>query len=219
MRKKYSDVERKLMLDIGHNLRKTLETKRISQKELADLTGLSTSAISDYITAKTLMSPGNVQLISDMLKVKKSDIDPSFRGTITLEDLQYGKTIDLPIVGRISCGNGVLAYQEIESYEPTPKAWLNGGEYFYLRAKGDSMIGARIQEGDLLLIRRQEEVEDGEIAAVMVEDEAVLKRVYKRGNTLYLQSENPSYAPIVIEESEAYTTKIIGKLKKIIVEP
>ena len=119
----------------------------------------------------------------------------------------------LPIAGKIACGNGQLAYQDIEGHEPTPKDWLNGGEYFYLRAKGDSMTGARIQDGDLLLIRKQPSVEEGEIAAVMINDEAKLKRVFYRNNTLILQSENPKYPPEVFTEGDI---TIIGKLKKVI---
>ena len=125
--------------------------------------------------------------------------------------------VSLPVVGRISCGNGTLAYEEIEGYEVTPSSWLNGGEYFYLRAKGDSMTGARIQDGDLLLIRRQEEVEDGEIAAVLIGNEALLKRVFTRGNSLLLQSENPKYAPILLGPDQNDDVRILGKLKKIVV--
>lgn len=144
----------------------------------------------------------------DEIIIEKSDSE---------QQIIYSKYTALPIVGRISCGEGVVAYEEVEGYEPTPRNWLNGGEYFYLRAKGDSMTGARIQEGDLLLIRRQEEVEDGEIAAVLIEDVAVLKRVYRRGNAVWLQSENPNYPPIVLEPSAGCSVKIIGKLKKIVV--
>lgn len=123
-----------------------------------------------------------------------------------------GEMVMIPVVGRISCGNGSFAFEDIEGYEPTPKDWVNGGEYFYLRAKGDSMIGARIQEGDLLLIRRQSDVEDGEIAAVLVDDEAYLKRVYHRDGMLILQSENPNYPPIICRPKEN-NVRIIGKLK------
>jgi len=122
--------------------------------------------------------------------------------------------VSLPIVGKISCGNGSVAYEEIEGYEATPREWLNGGKYFYLRAKGDSMVGARIHDGDLLLIRKQSDIEDGEIAAVVINDEAVLKRVYKQEGTLVLQSENPNYPPKIITEGKVH---IVGKLKKIIV--
>lgn len=116
----------------------------------------------------------------------------------------------LPIVGRVSCGEGAIAYEDIEGYEPTPKEWISSGDYFYLRASGDSMIGARIYNDDLLLIRRQHDVENGEIAVVLIGDEAVLKKVYYNGGQLVLQSENPKYQPIFAPPTEA---KIIGKLK------
>lgn len=213
MRKKYSDVEKRLMKEMAFNLKKVLDKKHISQKELAQITGLSTSAISDYVNAKTLMSPGNVQIISDALDVKKSEIDPTFRGSAPLFFEPVTNLVNLPIVGKISCGNGMLAFEEVEGYESTPKEELNGVEHFYLRAKGDSMNGARIHDGDLLLIRKQEEVEDGEIAAVLLNDEAVLKRVYKRDGTIILHSENQNYPPIIANEE----VKIIGKLKKIVI--
>lgn len=123
----------------------------------------------------------------------------------------HSHLVMIPIVGSISCGNGLLAYEDIEGYEPTPKEWLNGGDHFYLRAKGDSMVGARIYDGDLLLIRKQSSVDDGEIAAVLFNDsnEAALKRVYRRNGILVLQSENPKYAPILAPPAEV---RILGKL-------
>lgn len=122
-----------------------------------------------------------------------------------------GEMVDLPIVGRISCGNGNIAYEDIEGYESVPKDWLSSGEHFFLRAKGDSMTGARINDGDLLLIRKQDTVENGEIAAVLINgEEAVLKRVYKHDGMIVLQSENPNYAPIFCPPNEV---RIIGKLK------
>lgn len=224
MRKKYTEVERVLMEEMATNLRAILIRKNISQKELAEITNLSTSAISDYINAKTLMSPGNIQIISDALNVRKGEIDPTFRGTVDMvakeTSAHYNTapysvdTVNLPVVGRISCGNGMFTFEDIERYEATPKEWLAGGEYFYLRAKGDSMTGARIFDGDYLLIRKQEDVENGEIAAVIVNDEAFLKRVYKNGNQVILHSENAAYQPIFCPPNEA---RIVGKLKKIII--
>lgn len=220
MRKKYSEVERQLMKEMAFNLKRILTLKGISQKELAEMTDLSTSAISDYINAKTLMSPGNVQVISDALDVKKSDIDPTFRGSVDMAKESPGiysvsEIVNLPVVGRISCGNGVIAYEEIEGYEPIPKQWVAGGDYFLLRAKGDSMINARINHGDILLIRRQPEVENGQIAAVLIGEDALLKRVYRNGEQLILQSENPAYPPIFCPPTEA---KILGKLSRVLIE-
>lgn len=129
---------------------------------------------------------------------------------------KLGELVMIPIVGKVSCGDGALAYEDVEGYEPTPKEWLNGGDHFYLRAKGDSMINARISDGDLLLIRKQEDVDDGEIAAVLIDDEAVLKRVYKNGGALILQSENPKYPPIIFNGQDKKVI-ILGKLKKVVI--
>lgn len=124
---------------------------------------------------------------------------------------------NLPIVGNIACGDGIVAYEDIEGYEPTPANWLNGGKYFYLRAKGESMKGLRIQDGDLLLIREQPEVENGEIAAVVIDGYAVLKRVTISGETLVLESANPDFPPRVVS-AEDKNIQIIGKLKKVVLD-
>ncbi|MNT52139.1 LexA repressor [compost metagenome] len=79
------------------------------------------------------------------------------------------------------------------------------------------MINARIHDGDLLLIRRQDDVEDGEIAAVLIGETIYLKRVFKNDGNLSLYSENPTYGPIHQNESNFETIKILGKLKKIVI--
>lgn len=127
-----------------------------------------------------------------------------------------GNMVNLPIIGKISCGAGVLIYDGIEGYEPTPADWLNGGEYFYTRAKGDSMINARIQDGDLVLIKKQSDVDDGEIAAILIDEDIFLKRVYKRNDSVILQSENPKYPPMIADPKNQ-SCIIIGKLKKVII--
>lgn len=216
MRKKYSELDMESKKIMANNLRSILGRKGISQKDLAELTGLTTSAVSDYVTGKTMMSPGKIQIIADALKVKKSEIDPIFNSKGQIES--FSRVINLPIVGRISCGEGVIAYADIEGYESTPQEWLNGGAYFYLRAKGDSMTDARIQDGDLLLIREQHDVENGEIAAVIISDEAVLKRLYKKDNLLILQPENSKYEPIILSGEEINNAKVIGKLVRAVIK-
>lgn len=201
------------MKDISKNLKSILLRKGLSQKKLSEITELSTSAISDYINENSLMSPSIIQLIAEALNVKPREISSSLETV----DIEYDDSIDIPVVGKISCGNGMIAYEEIESYESTPKNWLNGGEHFYLKAKGDSMNGSRIYDGDLLLIRKQPEVEDGEIAAVLIDDEAVLKKVYFRDDTIILQSTNQSYPPLIFKLENKNVT-IIGKLKKNVID-
>jgi repressor LexA len=203
------------MKEIAVNLKKVLREKGLSQKDLSELTELSTSAISDYVNAKTLMAPSILQIVAGALKVKASDINSALKSVdSTSVDLEI---VNIPVVGKISCGNGSVVFEEIEGYEATPKDWTAGGDFFYLRAKGDSMIGARIFDGDLLLIRKQPEVEDGEIAAVLIDDESVLKKVYFRDGTIILQSENQAYPPLMYSLKDK-NVKIIGKLKKNVID-
>ncbi|PGT89192.1 LexA family transcriptional regulator [Bacillus sp. AFS040349] len=213
------DRDLPLKKEISENIKRLMKERGWTQIKLSEQSGISKSTLSDYINHKTLINPGNVQKLSDTFKVHKSEIDPSFKSNIAEELSPYlspkESVVELPIVGSISCGNGVLAYEEIEGHEETPKAWLNGGEYFYLRAKGDSMINARIHNGDLLLIRAQDEVENGEIAAVLIDGEAVLKRVHKTDDSLVLQSENSKYPPIIVGKNS--DIKIIGKLKRTVI--
>lgn len=121
----------------------------------------------------------------------------------------------IPIFGRISAGLPLYAEQNIEGYTLTD---LNGGaEYFALRVKGDSMNAIRIQEGDLLIVRRQEEVENGEIAIVMVGDEdATVKRFYATNDTVTLmpQSTNPENTPQMYDIKKT-PVRVLGKVVKV----
>lgn len=121
----------------------------------------------------------------------------------------------IPILGRISAGLPLYAEQHIEGYTLTD---LNGGaEYFALRVSGDSMNAARMQDGDLLIVRRQETVENGEVAVVMVGDEdATVKRFYATGSTVTLmpQSTNPEHQP-QIYDAEKIRIRIIGRVVKV----
>ena len=116
----------------------------------------------------------------------------------------------LPILGEIACGNPIFANEEHESYVAA-----DGGldADFCLVAHGDSMIGARIYDGDVIFIRSQTAVNNGEIAAVIISDEATLKRVYYYPDEekLILSPENPRYAPLVYIGDQLTDIKIIGK--------
>lgn len=205
----------------GEKLRELRNLEGWTQEEVAKKIGVSKQTYSHYENEKRTPS---LETIRKLAVVYGVNIDYVFgeeeknSDEINEKPIIYSAepVVKLPIVGKISCGNGTVALEEIEGYEDTPRDWLNGGEYFYLRAKGDSMINARIMDGDLLLIRRQEEVENGEIAAVVIDGDAVLKRVYKNNDTLILQSENPKYQPILCNKNNTDTIRIVGKLKKVV---
>lgn len=116
----------------------------------------------------------------------------------------------LPMLGSVACGKPIFMSEERESYVEI------GTEIkadYCLRAKGDSMINARINDGDIIFVRQQPTVENGEIAVVAVDDEATLKRVYYYPETqkLVLQAENPAYAPLLFVGDELEKVHILGK--------
>lgn len=193
-------------------LDKLMDEKSLSRMGVAKGSGVPyTTIVNFYEKGTDNIKLSTLRKLADFFNVSLDYLVDDEEETRKLPSMEL---VSLPVVGRISCGNGIVALQDIEGYEPTPKEWLNGGEYFYLRAKGDSMIGARINDGDLLLIRKQADVEDGEIAAVVINDEALLKRAYKQNGTLVLQSENPKYPPIIINDGNV---QVVGKLKKIVI--
>ncbi len=115
----------------------------------------------------------------------------------------------IPLLGSIACGAPILAEEHIEDYVDMPKHIFAD---FALTCKGDSMINARIYDGDIVYIRRQDAVNDGEIAAVLTEDgEATLKRVRLFPDHIALMPENPMYKPLVFWHEEMNTVRILGK--------
>ena len=118
------------------------------------------------------------------------------------------KTKKVPLLGTIAAGIPIYAEENFDGYrESTEDVHAD----FCLKIKGDSMIGARINDGDIVFIRKQPDVENGEIAAVLIDGEATLKRVYKKNGSLVLQAENPKYAPIVCSTKTCDECIIMGK--------
>lgn len=118
------------------------------------------------------------------------------------------KKSTIPLIGTIACGTPITADQNVEELVDIPEHIRAD---FALRCKGDSMINARIYDGDIVYIRQQETVENGEIAAVLIEDEATLKRVRLFEDHISLEPENPQYRPLVYWEDEMNNVRIIGK--------
>ena len=113
----------------------------------------------------------------------------------------------VPRVGAIACGEPILAEQNIETYDKIPEDWRAD---FTLVCEGDSME-PRVKDGDVVAIRTQPTVENGEIAAVRIDDEATLKHVYHYPDRLVLQPENPAFPPIVLVGEEINRAVIEGK--------
>ena len=132
-----------------------------------------------------------------------------------IETIDFSKYHKIPILGRISAGLPLYADEHIEGYTITD---LNGGaEYFGLRIHGDSMNALRINEGDIIIVRRQEDVEQGEIAVVLVDEEdATVKRFYSSDTTVTLmpQSTNPKHKPQIYDLNRT-AIRVLGKVVKV----
>lgn len=122
--------------------------------------------------------------------------------------LPMPKMRKIPLIGTIACGAPILAAENIEKEVDIPDE-IHAD--FALRCKGDSMINARIFDGDLVYIRQQDIVDNGEIAAVLIDDEATLKRVKLYPDHVVLEPENPMYKPFVFWGEEMNTVRILGK--------
>ena len=197
------------------NIKKRREELGITQDELAHTLGYkSRSTISKIESGENDVSQSKLKAIADALhttpgRLMVSGDDPHFRETPSHPNIRPITTKRIPLVGEISCGHPVYADQDRESYI---EVGTDIKADFCLVAKGDSMIGARIHDGDIVFIRAQASVNNGEIAAVVIEDEATLKRVfYQDGKRIILQAENTAIAPIIVEGSELDRVHIIGR--------
>lgn len=197
---------------------KLLRTERgITQEQLASMLKVSRSTIGMYESGKREPDFETSEAIADIFNVDmdflmgRSDVErkhPLTPTTVIPPGFQpMPEMTTVPIVGRIACGTPILAEQNIEGSACVPARWRAA---FSLICKGDSME-PKIHDGDLVAIRKQPEVENGEIAAVRIGEEATLKRVYKRDGFLELRPENSNYESIILIGEKMAEATIEGK--------
>lgn len=183
----------------------------LTQKELGKKLGLSGSAISMYERGEREPELEVLEIIADFFNVT---IDYLHTGSnFPVEKIPKGflplpKTKKVPLLGTIACGEPILATENIEMYIKVDESIPAD---FALKCKGDSMINARIFDGDIVYIRQQPDVEDGEIAAVLIGDEATLKKVHKYPNKIVLSACNPMYDDYVYTNEQLNEIRILGK--------
>lgn len=123
---------------------------------------------------------------------------------------------EVPLVGRIAAGSPVLATEDVEDVYPLPRSLVGSGPVFMLRVKGDSMVDAGILDGDLVVVRRQPDAEEGDIVAAIVDDEeATVKRLFRRHGRVVLRAENEAYADMVFEEGVAILGRVVSVLRRL----
>lgn len=192
-------------------LKEIRKQRKMSQAKLAEKLGVSRSTVSMWEIGASQPDNDNLLQLAQILNISLDVLlgnDAS-----SAEDASYVLPVQIkrvPLLGNIACGEPIFAEEEHGEYIYTSDAL---DVDFCLRAQGDSMIGARIYDGDIVFVRRQDMVDDGEIAAVLIGDEATLKRVRydKEAETLSLYPENPKYKTMHFSGEELEEIKILGQ--------
>ena len=196
---------------LARNLKKRRKEKKLTLEEIAAALGTSKQTIHRYENGIiSNVPPEKVEALAKVLEVAPAELMGWEEGLSNVSGIMPISIKRLPILGEIACGEPIYASEEHESYAAADE---NINADFCLRAHGDSMTGARIFDGDIVFIRAQNAVDNGEIAAVIIDEEATLKRVYfyPDQEKLILSPENPKYAPLVYVGGELESIKIIGK--------
>ena len=176
-----------------------------SVREIGEAVGLSSSStVHSYL--KRLEQKGFLR--RDPTKPRAIEVIGIEKESRTSSaDLNDENFVTVPLLGEVAAGIPLLAVENYDDKIPLPRSFTGFGEFFMLTVRGESMIEASIVPGDMVLVRRQESVNNGDIAVALLEDEATVKRFYKEENRIRLQPENRLMDPIYVKD-----VKILGKV-------
>lgn len=196
-------------MNSGDRIKQLRLQNNLTLEELGQRVGVGKSTVRKWETgAIANMRRDKIAKLAEALGTTVMDIMGIDSTSPALENiLPMPAMRKVPILGAIACGEPILAAENIEGEADMPE---HVKADFALRCKGDSMINARIYDGDIVYIRQQPTVEDGQIAAVLIGDEATLKRVRFFPDHLVLEPENPQYRPLVYWESDMDAVRILG---------
>lgn len=200
-------------MSIAENIKRIRLEHGLSQSELGKIAGVSDKAVSTWELGLKTPRMGAVEKMANYFGITKSAIvDDAPMTSLQKPVVPPGfmpmpEMVQVPLIGSIACGTPITAEQNIKSYVGVPAAWRAD---FALECHGDSMAPT-ICDGDVVCIRSQPEVEQGQIAAVRIGEEATLKHVYLHENFIELRPENPAFNSIILSREDMNTVVIEGK--------
>lgn len=202
------------MLTLYENIKTRREELGMTKVRLAELVGYDRSMITKIEQGKVDLTQSKISAIAKALQTTTMKLMGDEEGDDTPSNiLPLPKTRKIPLLGTIACGEPILATEKVAEYVDMD---TDIHADFALRCNGDSMINARIFDGDIVYIRKQNSVENGEIAAVLIdsvesESEATLKRFFRENDKIRLSAENPMYADKQYYGEEMNQVRVIGK--------
>lgn len=199
-------------METYENIKILRERLGLSQEALAEKVGYKDrSSVAKIESGLVDLSQSKIAAFAKALNVTPAQlmgISDEFTFGLPSNVLPMPAMRKIPLVGTIACGKPILAAENIEDEVDVPE-YIHAD--FALRCKGDSMINSRIFDGDIVYIRKQDVVENGEIAAVLIGEEATLKRVRKYEDHISLEPANPMYEPLVYWREDMNSIHILGK--------
>ena len=207
--------ERHMEENMAQRIKRLRKKNQMTLEDVAKIVGVGKSTVRKWETGMIAnMRRDKIALLAQAFNVEPSYLmgweEKSSVDLFSIPGISSVKKIKLPILGNVACGEPIWAEQDYDGYIE-----VEGGVRadFCLRCQGDSMIGARIYDGDIVLVKKQPQVDNGEIAVVLINDEATLKRVafYPEKQMLILKPENPNYQDMIFIGEELNEIKILGK--------
>lgn len=200
---------------MARNISKYMDKMGVDRNKLSSDLDIKYTTLTDWINGKTYPRIDKIELLANYFGISKSDLveDASQNESKIINLKQVKEMKSIPVLGDIACGDPITAEENIQGYRDEVADTLPTGNLFYLHCKGDSMAPT-IPNGAYVLIRQQPDVEDGEIAAVLVngDTEATLKRIKRQGSLVMLMPDNQSYDPYVVTPDNP--ARILGKALK-----
>jgi len=194
-------------LCLGDKIRDARKAAGLTQRQLADKIKVSNTSISNWEKGVSNPDPDTIQNLCWALEVQPNYFFDTDARILPPNVLPMPETERVPRIGRIACGDPIIAEENIESYDEVLSSWHAD---FTLMCIGDSMA-PKIENGDIVAIRSQPTVENGEIAAVRIGDEATLKRVFLHPDYIELRPINPNFDSIIRSKSEMNDIRIEGR--------
>ena len=202
------------MSDIGKIIEKRRKELNLTLEQVGNFVGVGKSTVKKWESGSIEnMKRDKIALLSKILQIAPTilingeGIDTEIDYNSIPGIMPLPKTVKRPRLGAIACGEPILAEENFDGYDDVPDGIPCD---FTLICEGDSMINARIHDGDIVYIKQQPTVENGQIAAIMIDGETTLKRVYIDGDRLTTIPENPAYKPHTYIGEELNNIRIIG---------